>query len=135
MKLLVEIALVVLAGVGVAACLALLPRAPAPGRRRRAPVSPRPEQLVELERLVVTAGTSAVQAHAYLRPHLIAIASYRLAAGGRTLDQMTGAVGRELLGDRLWDLVRPDRPFPQDRHGPGVRPQELRAMIERLERL
>jgi hypothetical protein len=133
--LLAEIALVVLAGVGVAVCVTLLPAAPPMRRRRPAPAPARPAPLLELERLAVTAGSSAVQAHAYLRPRLIEIASNRLAARGQTLERMPDAVGRELLGDRLWELVRPGRPFPADRQGPGVRPPELEAMIETLERL
>ena len=84
---------------------------------------------------MISAGTSAVHVHAYLRPLLVEIASRRLAARGQTLERMPDAVARELLGDRLWDIVRPDRPFPEDRHGPGVAPQELRAMLEVLERL
>jgi hypothetical protein len=135
-RLLAEIGLVVLAGVVVAVCVSLLPDArPTGGRRRAAPAPPRPDQLVELERLVVSAGTSAVQVHAYLRPLLAEIAARRLAARGGTLERMPDAAGRELLGDRLWDLVRPDRPFPEDRQGPGVAPQELRAMLGVLERL
>ena len=84
---------------------------------------------------MVSAGTSAVHVHAYLRPLLVEIASRRLAARGQTLERMPDAAARELLGDRLWDIVRPDRPFPEDRHGPGVPPQELRAMLGVLERL
>jgi len=133
--LLLEIALVVLAGIGLVVCLALLPGAPRAPAPRPAPGQPRPAQLVDLERLVITARTSAVQAHAYLRPRLIEIASYRLAARGQTLGRLPDPVGRELLGDRLWDMVRPDRPFPEDRHGPGVRAQELEGMVELLERL
>jgi hypothetical protein len=76
-----------------------------------------------------------VQVHAYLRPRLVEIASYRLAARGQALERMPDAVGRELLGDRLWEVVRPERPFPEDRQGPGVRPQELAEMLEVLERL
>lgn len=136
MRLLAEIGLVVLAGIAVAVCVSLLPEAP--GRRRRAPAPPapaRPGQLVELERLVISAGASAVHVHAYLRPLLVEITSYRLAAYGRALERMPDAMGRELLGDGLWDIVRPDRPFPEDRHGPGVAPQELRAMLGALERL
>ena len=127
MRLLAEIGLVVLAGIAVAACVSLLPDArPTRRSRRAAPAPARPDQLVALERLVVSAGTSAVHAHAYLRPLLVEIASRRLAARGQTLERMPDAPARELLGDRLWDLVRPDRPFPEDRHGPGVAPQELR---------
>ena len=136
MTLLAEIALVVLAGIAVATCVTLLP-APRP-LRRRTPVatgSSRPQQLVALERLVITAGPSAVSAHAYLRPLLIQIVSHRLAARGQTLERMPEATGRQMLGDQLWDIVRPDRPFPQDRHGPGVGPQELGGMLEVIRRL
>lgn len=135
MTLVAEIALVLLAAIGLGICVTLLPGAPARRRGRPAPPSPRPAPLVALERLVVTAGTNAVQAHAYLRPRLVEIASYRLAARGQTLERMPDAVGRELLGDRLWEVVRPDRPFPEDRRRPGVRPPELAAMLEVLERL
>jgi hypothetical protein len=131
-----EIALIVLAGIAVAACVTLLPT-PQPLRRRKAASAApsRPQQLVALERLVSTAGASAVSAHAYLRPQLAEIVSHRLAARGQTLARMPEAAGREVLGDQLWDLVRPDRPFPEDRHGPGVAPKELSAMLEVLRRL
>jgi hypothetical protein len=135
-RLAAEIALVVLAAIGLTVCVALLPRGPAVRRRSRpVPASPRPGQLVALERLAVTAGTSAMQVHAYLRPRLIEIASHRLAARGQTLDRMPEDIGRELLGDRLWDIVQPGRPFPRDRSAPGIRPQELAAMLTVLERL
>ncbi|HTU85075.1 MAG TPA: hypothetical protein VMF57_05840 [Solirubrobacteraceae bacterium] len=135
MTLLAEIALVVLGGIALSVCLALLPGAP-PGRRRsQPPVPERPSQLVALERLAITAGSNAVQAHAYLRPRLVEIASHRLVAHGQTLDRMPDALGRELLGDRLWEIVRPERPFPADRQGPGVGWQELAAMLDVLERL
>ena len=137
MRLLSEIGLVVLAGIIVAVCVI------APARRApdwRAPAGGAgagcdPDQLVALERLVISAATSVVYVHAYLRPLLVEIASRRLAARGQTLERMPGAAARELLGDRLWDIVRPDRPFPEDRHGPGMAPQELRAMLGVLERL
>jgi len=136
MKLLAEVGLVVLAGIVVVVCVSLLPDARPTRRRRVAPPAPeRPDQLVALERLVVTAGTSAVHVHAYLRPLLVEIASRRLAGRGQTLERMPDTTARELLGDRLWDIVRPDRPFPEDRQGPGVAPQELRAMLGVLERL
>ncbi len=137
MTLLVEIALVVLAGIALAAAVSLLPHPLPTGRRRvAAPARSRPAQLVELERLVVTSGANgAVHAHAYLRPLLVEIVSRRLAARGQSLERLPDGAGRELLGERLWDLVRPGRPFPEDRYGPGVRPQELDAMLGLVERL
>ena len=136
MTLFAEIVLIVLAGVAVAKCVTLLP-APRPMRRRKPVPAPssRPQQLVALERLVTTSGSSAVSVHAYLRPLLIQIVSHRLAVRGQTIERMPEAVGREALGDRLWDIVRPDRPFPEDRHGPGVQPQELGALLEVIRRL
>jgi hypothetical protein len=83
----------------------------------------------------MTAGANTLHVHAYLRPLLAEMASRRLAARGRTLERMPESVGRQVLGDRLWEIVRPHRPFPEDRHGPGVSPQDLRAMLGVLERL
>ncbi len=136
MRLAAEVAAVLVAAVAVAACVVSVPGVPFV-RRRRTPERElaRPRQLVTLERLVATAGTSTLQVHAYLRPVLAEIASQRLAAHGQTLARIPVAVGRELLGERLWEIVRPDRPFPEDRHGPGVGPEDLRAMLEALERL
>lgn len=136
MSLVAEIALVVLTAIGVAVAIALLPQPP-PARLRRAPrfAPSRPEQLVSLERLVAMAGTSAAQVHAYLRPLLVEIVSARLAARGQTLDRMREDLGRRLLGERLWEIVRPGRPFPEDRHGPGVSTGELAGMLELIERL
>ena len=136
MRLLVEIALIVLAGIGVAACVALLPK-PRPTRWRSTPVPrpPCPDQLVALERLVNSTTGSTVQVHAYLRPVLVEIAARRLAGRGQSLERMPASAGRELLGDRLWEIVRPHRPFPEDRYAPGVTTQDLGEMLEVLERL
>ncbi len=136
MRLLAEIALVVLGAVGVAVALALLPRAPSPRRRRRAvPQRSRPEQLVRVERLVSTAGLSALHVHAYLRPVLVEIASRRLAARGLAIEQMRAPGGEGLLGEQLWEIVRPDRPFPEERDARGVSADELSAMLRSLEEL
>lgn len=136
MRLLAEVALVVLTAVAAAVCIALLPATRSVQGRRAAPPQPsRPKQLVRLERLVSTAGTTTAHAHAYLRPVLAEVAARRLARRGLALERMQASVGRELLGDRLWEIVRPDRPFPEDRNAPGVSPAELSEMLERLEGL
>jgi hypothetical protein len=132
----IEIVLVAAAAVGIAVCLVLLPDAES--SRWRGPAEPapsRPVQLVRLEGLVVMSGASPVHVHAYLRPLVAEIAARRLAARGQTLAGMSEAAGRRALGDRLWELVRPARPFPEDRNGPGVSSQELAAMLDVLERL
>ncbi len=136
MTLLAEITLVVIAAVGVAVCFWLLPKGPSTSwQRASARAQSRPDQLVRLERLVVTSGATAIEAHAYLRPVLAEIASERLAARGQTLKAMPDSVGKTLLGEPLWEIVRPDRPFPENRHGPGVSQTDLRAMLDVLERL
>lgn len=136
MRLLAEIALVVVAAVGVAVCLTLLPDATS-AKWRRAQVAevPRPGQLTALERLVAWSASSSLQVHAYLRPLLVEVTSDRLAARGLALDRLSESAGRELLGEGLWEIVRPSRPFPEDRQGPGIPPDELRSMLEALERL
>jgi hypothetical protein len=134
--LLAEIALVTCATIAVVACLALLPEDTTRSRGRLPARQPAPPQrLVQLERLVSMSGSSALQVHAYLRPLLAEIASQRLAGRGQTLERLSDAAGRDVLGERLWEVVRPDRPFPEDRHGPGVSSAELSAMLEALERL
>ena len=69
-----------------------------------------------------------------LRPLLVPIAAARL--GRRGVD-MTLAPRRaqELLGDVLWEIVRPDRPSAAYRVGRGLAGNDLRTAIQRLEQL
>jgi hypothetical protein len=101
-------------------------------RRRR----PRPERLRELARLEreVSLGTThSFDFHVRVRPHLRAIAEHRLESRrGLRLDDGSPAV-LALLGDDLWELLRPDRRAPEDRLGPGLPLPQLRAAVERLE--
>jgi hypothetical protein len=130
-----EIALVVVAAVAAAICIALVP-AGSPRSRQTAQREPsRPDQLIKLERLAALAASDAMHVHAYLRPLLAEIAAARLAASGVTFDVLEGEAGQRLLGECLWELVRPGRPFPEDRRGPGVSTQELASMLDTLERL
>lgn len=135
MRLLAEIALVAIAAIGVAVCVVLLPGNPPAPRRPRLPKRSRPEQVVKLERLVVTAEANQLQAHAYLRPVLAEIASWRLAAHGHALESIPKERGQGLLGELLWEIVRPDRPFPEDRLAPGVSKEQLDEMLDVLEAL
>jgi hypothetical protein len=38
-----------------------------------------------------------------------------------------------VLGEELWEVVRPDRPAPTDRTAPGLPPEALHALVDRLE--
>ncbi|MGO9821140.1 MAG: hypothetical protein ACLPTJ_10880 [Solirubrobacteraceae bacterium] len=135
MRLLAEIALITLAAIGVLVCVILIPsRGPAALPRTVRP-RPRPDQLVTLERLVSSAEASTLHTHAYLRPVLVEVATRRLAAHGYALNSVSADAGRRLLGDPLWDLVRPGRPFPEDRHAPGIPGSQIAAMLDVLERL
>ncbi len=136
MTLLTEIALVIAAAAAIAGCLTRLPTsAPWPARTAARDRAVRPDQLTELERLVSGAAVSPMTLHARLRPLLAEIAAQRLAPLGYALDRMDDDAGVRVLGADLWGLVRPGRPFPEDRHGPGIGLERLELMFDRLERL
>jgi hypothetical protein len=44
------------------------------------------------------------------------------------------ARARTLVGERLWELIQPDRPAPPER-ARGLRPEELRELVAELEEL
>ena len=97
---------------------------------REAEPSQRPPQLERLEREVTMATATAFDLHARLRPQLREIAEMRLATRGVRLEDAQG-----VLDEDLWELVRPDRPPPANRHADGIPPAELRRAIEALEAL
>ena len=69
-----------------------------------------------------------------LRPLLVPIVAARL--GRRGIDMaLAPRRAEELLGDRLWEIVRPDRASAAHRVGRGLAGDELREAIERLEQL
>jgi hypothetical protein len=69
-----------------------------------------------------------------LRPLLVPIVAARL--GRRGIDMaLAPRRAQELLGDLLWEIVRPDRPSAVYRVGRGLAGDDLRTAIERLEQL
>ncbi|HEU5363145.1 MAG TPA: hypothetical protein VFU56_07360 [Gaiellaceae bacterium] len=84
-------------------------------------------QLAKVEREVTLALGSAYDLHARLLPHLREIASARLERTGRR-------PGPDTLG-RWWELLRPERPEPQERFAPGIREADLRDLVSDLEKL
>ena len=100
------------------------------------PAAPSPPvELMRMERELVLGTANATHAHLRLLPLLRAAAAARLASHhGIELDQRREAA-QALLGEETWELLRPDRPAPADRHAPGVPRASVVAVIERLESL
>jgi hypothetical protein len=103
--------------------------------RRRKPRSLQPEELLRMDRELVLGSANADHAHRRLLPLLRATAAARIAGRhGFQLERRPEAA-RALLGEEVWDLLRPDRPEPDDRHGSGVPRRRLADVIERVESL
>ena len=102
----------------------------APGRRARA----RPASLERLEREVVLANGTAFDVHYRLRPALRTIASGLLLRRGVDLERSPERA-EALAGTTVWDLIRPDRPSPEDRTGPGIPLETVERAVDDMERL
>ncbi len=102
---------------------ATVPR-PAPARA--------PRDLERLQTLVAGRIPTAVGVHQWLRPLLVDITATRLRQT-RGLDLADAPAG--LVPEPLWGLVRPDRPEPADRNGPGLAPEQLAVLVRQLEAL
>lgn len=99
---------------------------------KRKPEQPsRPAELVRTEREITLGTSSAGHFHNRLAPLLRDAADARL---GFALEQRPDAA-RVRLGDDTWELLRPDRPAPEDRSGPGVPLARVRSIVDSLERL
>jgi hypothetical protein len=102
---------------------------------RGAPSRPINDELARMEGVVVESVSSANGVHRRLRPVLRDIVEDQLAVtSGLQLDRDQSRV-RALVGDEVWELIRPDRPFPEDGFAPGLRLADLTSLVTRLERL
>lgn len=93
----------------------------------------RPEELVELEKIVDSASARRLDAEFSMRPVASELAMTRLERRG--VDARDSEAAAAALGPELWDLVRPDRALPEDRHGPGLGIETIGAIVEGLEQL
>jgi hypothetical protein len=103
--------------------------------RARKPATSQAAEFLRMERELDLGVAGAAHAHRRLLPLLRAAAAARLSSRpGIELEQRPDAA-RTLLGDDVWELLRPDRPEPEDRHGPGVPREQVAAAIEAVEAL
>jgi hypothetical protein len=108
-----------------------LRRAASHRERRRAI----PGMLARLEQEAVLGAAGSFDLHHRLRPRLRGLASELLAARrGVSLDD-SPEVARPLVGEEAWELVREDRPPPEDRLARGLPINDLRRVVESLERV
>ena len=102
----------------------------APTRPGRA----RPASLARVEREVALATGTAFDVHFRLRPLLRTIAAGLLLRRGVDLERRPDRA-EALLGPTVWELVRPDRPAPDDRTAPGIPIASVEDAVDELERL
>jgi hypothetical protein len=103
--------------------------------RPRKPADSEPVELLRMERELLLGIAEADHAHRRLLPLLRAAAAARISSRhGLELERRPEAA-RALLGNDVWELLRPDRPPPENRHGPGVPREQIVAVIEQVESL
>jgi hypothetical protein len=116
----------------------LYPHVPSPFdaslRRSRVAVE-RPGSLSRLEREVSMAGSAAFDVHFRLRPVITELATELLSSRqGIDIDRDPDRA-RAAVGEDVWEIVRPDRPQPTERHGSGIDEATLGSVVTALERL
>jgi hypothetical protein len=105
-----------------------------PQQKKRVPEEQMPS-LARLEREVTLSVARAFDLHQRLRPALREIAEHRLLDrhGVSATEQPERARG--LVGETAWEIIRPDRPLPSNRHAAGIHQSELEEIVDTLERL
>ena len=129
-----------LGGLGIVLALRRLLRARPPRRTVfEAALEPRPPErrrlraLEQVENDCIQGLANPVDLHRRLRPRLREIAAQRLAARhGVDLDLRPEAA-RELLGEEVWELVRAERPLPDELTGARIDTAALGRVVDRLE--
>lgn len=106
-----------------------------PKSRRRTERRRPPPTLARIEQEIALGVAGSFDLHHHLRPRLRTIAGALLGTRrGISLDGDPQSA-RRLLGDETWELVRKDRPPPEDRLARGLPPSTLHRVIDSLERI
>jgi hypothetical protein len=101
--------------------------APETSRRRRPPA------LARIEDEVALGVAGSFDLHYHLAPRLRAIADGLLVSRRRVSPDTQPEESRRILGDEAWQLIRADRPAPEDRLARGLPPDALGRVIDSLE--
>jgi hypothetical protein len=103
--------------------------------RPRTQTTAPPVELLRMQRELELGVSGAAHAHSRLLPLLRTVAAARLTSRhGIELERRPDAA-RALLGDEAWELLRPDRPEPEDRFAPGIPRSKVESLIAAVESL
>jgi hypothetical protein len=102
---------------------------------RQKPAASQPEEILRMDRVLALGSADADHAQRQLLPLLRSTAAARIAARHGFELERRPETARALLGEDVWELLRPDRPEPKNRHAPGVPHDQIAAVIERVESL
>lgn len=104
-------------------------RAPASRPTRATP----PASLARIELEAALAVASTFDLHYRLVPRLRTVAVGLLSSRRRVSLEQDPVTARSILGDDVWELVRADRPPPQDRLATGIHAREFARTVDALE--
>jgi hypothetical protein len=88
-----------------------------------------------MEREITLGSSSAAHLDGRLLPILREAAAARLAARHKVELAGRPEAARRLLGEDVWELLRPDRPESDDTSASGLPLRRIRDVVETLERL
>jgi hypothetical protein len=108
-----------------------LRRKTAAGSHRRKP----PPTLARMEDELALGVAGAFDLHHRLVPRLRPIAAGLLSSRRRISLAGQPDEARRILGEETWELVRPDRPPPEDRLARGIQPDTVARVVDSLERV
>lgn len=91
-----------------------------------------PPSLARIEHEAALGVAGSFDLHYRLVPRLRALAA-GLLASRRQISVAAPDTAHAILGDEAWELVRPDRPAPEDRLARGITPPELEHVVDALE--
>ena len=100
---------------------------------RRAAKRMPPPNLARIEHETALAAAGSFDLHFRLVPRLRALGAGLLSSRRQVSLTESPEAARAILGENAWELVRPDRPAPEDRLARGMPPRELSKVVDALE--